>query len=158
MSSVWPLVDGGALTRKSGFWKTPVWGKLVTVLTCGQWVNISNTLKHFVFELEMVSGSSRTNCKCVGAKTKKRLPVSGLALFSAQNLPFWGKISTVRAGGQGVYISNKSKLFVFELEMVSGSSRTICKCLRAKTKKRLPVSGLALFLHTAKILVKIPEK
>ena len=42
--------------------------------------------------------------------------------------------------------------------MFSGSSRTICKCLRAKTKKRLPVSGLALFLHTAKILVKIPEK
>ena len=31
--------------------------------------------------------------------------------------------------------------------MFSGSSRTICKCLRAKTKKRLPVSGLALFLH-----------
>ena len=36
----------------------------------------------------MFSGSSRTICKCLRAKTKKRLPVSGLALFSAKNLSF----------------------------------------------------------------------
>ena len=43
------------------FWpKRPFWGKSVTVLAGGQWVNIPNDLKLIVFELHMVSCTSWT--------------------------------------------------------------------------------------------------